>query len=209
MIEFIEKNWVNILLIIVGLSAFGVYFWQKADERRIAATLIKGQIDLIETRILALKNDHQLGNIAIYHSKVIMQENFWEKYKHLIVKKINKSDAELIQKFFNSAEQIERTRSDITQTIKQAWEHKSQVEHQIVGELIKSEIDKKIPDGKKGEVEIAMNKVEAFRQIYRPLDLVFTPDVAINTLVKYLNDFDMLTGTTAYKMIQSYSYDKK
>lgn len=112
----ILKEWSDLLLIAVGLSAFGVYYWQKRDEKRSAATLIKGQIDLIEERIYALKSDHQLGNISIYHSKAILQENLWEKYKHLFIKRLQKSDAELIQKFYDSAEQIESMQEVIFQS---------------------------------------------------------------------------------------------
>lgn len=211
MLSFISNNWLNILLVIVGLSAFGVYFWQKKDEKRVAATLIKGQIDVIEERVLALKNDHQLGNISVYHSKTILQENSWERYKHLLIKNLQKTDVEILQRFFDSAEQIEHARSDIIQTITHSWEHKSQVEHQIVGEIFQTAIDKKLADkaGVKAQIEIDMNQVEAFRQIFRPLDLVFTPDISISALVKYLNDFNMLSGTTAYRTIQSWSYDKK
>lgn len=158
-----------------------------------------------------MKSDHQLGNISVYHSKIILQENLWEKYKHLLIKNLQKSDAEIIQKFFDSAERIEHARSDIVQTMTRSWEHKSLVEHQIVGNTIQMEIDKKMsgkPD-EKGQFEIPMNKVDGFRQVYRPLDLVFTPDIAISALVKHLTDFDTLSGTTAYKMIQSWSYDNK
>ena len=205
------KDWSNLLLVCVGLSAFGVYYWQKRDEKRAAATLVKGQIDLIEERVRALKDDHQLGNISVYHSKIILDENLWEKYKHILIKNLQKSDVEIIQKFFDNAEQIEHARSDIIQTLNRAWEHKSLVEHQVAGELIKIEIDKKLSTktGEKTEVEIDMNKVEAFKQMYNPLELVFTPDIAISALVIYLTIFDMLSGTTAYKKIQSWSYDNK
>jgi len=211
MLDFIKINWVNMLLVIVGLSAFVIYFWQKRDEKRAAATLVKEQIDSIEDRVRALKNDHQLGNISVYHSKVIIQENLWEKHKHLLIKSLQRADAEAIQRFFDSAEQIEHARSDIIRTMTHAWEHKSLVGHQIIGQLIKAEVDKKVntPPGKKEEIQIEMNKVEVFQQVYGPLDLIFTPDIAIKTLVKYLNDFDVLTGTTAYKVIQSWSYDNK
>lgn len=215
MLDFIATNWVNMLLIIVGLSAFVIYFWQKRDKKRTAATLVKGQIDLIEERVRSLKNDHQLGNIAVYHSKIILQENLWVKYKHLLIKDLQKSDAAIIQKFFDSAEQIEHARSDIIQTMTRSWEHKSLAEHQIVADIVQKEINKQLEvSGKpnaKGEIQIQVetNKVEMFRQVYRPLDLVFTPDIAISALVKHLNDFDMLSGTTAYKMIQDWSYDNK
>jgi len=166
MLRFIENNWLDMLLVIVGLSAFGVYFWQKNDEKRIAATLIKEQIDIIEERVLYFKNDHQLGNISVYHSKIILQENLWERYKHLLVKKLQKSDVEIIQKFFDCAEQIEHARSDIVHTINHSWEHKSQIEHQIIGEVVQTEIEKQLhdKDREKAKIEIDLKKIEAFRQ---------------------------------------------
>lgn len=213
MLSLLQNNLIDILLILVGLSAFGVYFKQKRDEVRTAATLVKGQIDLIEERVGVLKNDHQLGNIAVYHSKIIMQENLWEKYKHLLVKKLQKSDAAIIQKFFDNAEQVEHARSDIIQTMMNSWKHKSSVEHQIVGDIIQTEIGKRLSEvckegqGGNFQFQIDMNRVEAFRQVYRPLDIVFTPDIAISALVKHLNSFDMLSGTTAYQTILNWSYD--
>ena len=215
MLSFFQNNLIDILLILVGLSAFGVYFKQKRDEVRTAATLVKGQIDLIEERVGVLKNDHQLGNIAVYHSKIIMQENLWEKYKHLLVKKLQKSDVAIIQKFFDNAEQVEHARSDIIQTMMNSWQHKSAVEHQIVGDIVQTEIDNCLSEvGERGQgmnfqFQIDMSKVDAFRRVYRPLDIVFTPDIAISALVKHLNSFDMLSGTTAYQTILNWSYDNK
>ena len=213
MLDFVVSHLMDILLIIVGLSAFGVYFKQRRDEIRTAATLVKGQVDLIEERIGTLKNDHQLGNIAVYHSIVIIQETLSEKYKHLLVKKLQKSDAAIIQKFFDNAERIEHARSDIIHTITSSWEHKSLTEHQIVGNIIHSEICKQLSEARKQgliasfQFQINMDEIEAYRHAYRPLDLVFTPDIAISALVKYLNSFDALSGTTAYRTIQKLSYD--
>lgn len=207
--NFLVTNWLDLLLAIVGLSAFGVYFWQKRDEKRTAATLVKEQIDTIEERILSLKNDSRLDNVAVYHSKVILHENMWEKYKHFLIKDLPNSDSKIIQRFFDQAEQIESVRSDLIQTLTHAWEHKSQVEHQIVGELIKLQIEHKMSNDASDKIQIEANQIDAFRQIYRPMELVFTPTISVNALVKRLNDFNVLSGTTAYSTIQSLSYDKK
>ncbi len=192
------RNWSNLLLVGVGLSAFGVYYWQKRDEKRAAATLVKGQIDLIEERVLALKGDHQLGDISIYHSKTILQENLWERYKHILIKSLQKSDAEIIQKFFDSAEQIENVRGDIVKLLKISWENKGRAEMENVGLFIKD-----------NPIEQAMPCIQQFQQGYRPLSIVYIPDIVINSLVKQLNDFTMLSGTTAYQKIQQWSYDKR
>jgi hypothetical protein len=207
------KEWSNLLLVLVGLSAFGVYYWQKRDERRAAATLVKGQIDLIEERVCALKNDNQLGNVSVYHSKIIIQENLWEKYKHLLIKHLPKSDAAIIQKFFDSAERIEYVRSDIIRTMTNSWEHRSLAEHQIIGNIVQSTIHQSLPtlpkSGDEIKIQVETNEVDFFRQLYRSLELGYTPDIAINALVKYLSDFEMLSGTTAYNKIRSWSYDNR
>lgn len=192
------REWSNLLLVGVGLSAFGVYYWQKRDEKRAAATLVKGQIDLIEERVNILKNDHQLGDISIYHSKTILQENLWEKYKHLLIKSIQKSDAEIIQRFFDSAEQIELARSDIIKLMKISWESKGRVEIEVIGQLMKEHQG----------IEEAMNLIQQFQQSYRPFGIGYVPDLVTSSLVKQLNDITMLSGTTAYQKIQKWSYDK-
>lgn len=194
MIQFIGKNWLDLLLLVVGLSAFFVYCCEKRDKLQTGATLIIGQIDLIEKRVKSLKGEHQLGNIAMYHSKPILKgNNMWEEYKHLFVKKLSRTEYELIQEFFDNAEQLERTRQEILSTIVTAWYDKSSVEHQKVADMVLSE-------------ENWINAYMNFKNIYRPLDLVFTPDIAISALTKNLNNFEMLTGTTAYQKLQKRSY---
>ena len=195
-LPFIGENWLDILIAIVGLSAFIVYFMQKRDQRRVAATLIVGQIKTIEKRVSALKDDHSLGNIAVYRSKIILKENTWEKYNHLFVKGLNSSEYEIVQQFFDDAEQIERARKDIVTIIAKAWSDKSAIKHQIVGELLKENEDD------------VFEKIENFKITYDPMDLVFTPDIVIQALVKKINNYCSLTGTTAFQKLLKYSFNK-
>ena len=132
MLNYLLINLADILLVVVGLSAFGVYFWQKHDEKRTAATLLKSQINSIEKNITVLREDHRLGNRSVYHAKKILNDNLWEKYKHLFVKILDQSEIELIQRFFDNAEQIERSRLDILRTITTSWEHQSLIQHKFV-----------------------------------------------------------------------------
>lgn len=198
MIAFVTSNILNILLVLVGLSAFGVYFWQKHDQVRVAATLVKGEIDSIEKSIAVLKNDNQLGNISVYHSKTIIGENLWSKYKHLLIKYLSKSEYETIECFFDNAERIEHARVDIVNSMNNAWAHASFVEHYTAGLFAQNSTDQ----------QQLLIQIEDFRQKYRPLDIVFTPQVAINALVKHLGNFNVLSGTTGYRKIERLSYDK-
>jgi len=198
------RDWADVFLIAVGLSAMIVYIFQKRDKKRSAATLILGQIDSIEEKIGILKNGHQLNNVVVYHSKTIISENTWEKYKHLFAKELSQSEHRMIQNFFDTAEQLERTRADIVMVIKNAWADKSSVEHQIIGEMIKNDvITTSMPNEMRSSKEMTL-----FQDRYKPLDLVFTPDIAINSFVNNLNNFTMLSGTTAYEKIQHYSFGK-
>lgn len=200
MLNILLENLINIFLVIVGLSAFGVYFWQKHDDKRTAATLLKSQINSIEKNISVLKEDHRLGNTSVYHAKKILNDNSWEKYKHLFVKILDQSEVDIIQKFFDNAEQIERARLEILNTMIVSWTHQSLIQHEFaLGALGER------PDDFK---QFFKAKIDFFNDIMKNLDLAYTPEIAISSLVKALDNFTLLSGTTAYQKIQKYSFDK-
>lgn len=207
--EFLKNNWLDLFLVIVGTFALVVYFLQKRDERRTAATLIKEQIDLIEDRVNGLKDSPEYNNIVVYYSKIILQENLWEKYKYLLVKKLYKSDVKSIQKFFDNAEQIEYARRDIIQAMNNTWEHKSLVGNQGVAEYIQTELaGLEIKSGETIVHPIDMNKANSFMNFYSSLDSVFVADPVVNKFIKYLGEFRMLSGSATYEKIQRLSYEK-
>ncbi len=193
------KEWSNLLLVGVGLSAFGVYYWKKRDEEHTAATLVKGQIDTIEKCLTLLKSDYQLNNFSLYHSKIIIKDNLWDKYKHLLIRRLSQSEADVIQRFFDGAEQVERARSDTIKLMSFCWECKAKVEIEVVGDYIKT--------------NPVMNQVDphirSFLESFNPYDIGYVPNIITNALVKQLNDVDMLSGTTAYEKIQRKSYDRR
>ena len=179
-----------------------IYFIQKSTEKKVAATLILGQIDSIDKTISNLKSESQLSNISIYKTNPILRENMWEKYKHLFVMNLSGSEYELVQKYFERAEQLERTRTNIIDTMYSAWSDKSSVEHQMIGNIIHSNY---ISNKDANETQQEINH---FQGTFRNLDLVFTPDIVIQALLVNLNNFNLLSGTTAYQKIQQKSYIK-
>lgn len=202
------KDWADVFLIAVGLSAFIIYFWQKRDQKRIAATLIKGQIDGIEKVIIDLKEDEQLGNVSMYQSRVILNDNLWEKYKHLFVKSLSDAEIEIIQTFYDKAEMLENLRSSVVQVINNAWEHKSLVDHLICGRIINNEKPETLIDNPE-TVQKVLHNFDVFRANFESIDIVFTPDIVKNRIVKVLNNMTMISGTTAYDKIYKLSYEKK
>lgn len=197
MADIIRQNWnliIDVLLVVVGLSAFVIYCAQRRTIVYSAGTMIVGQVKLIEQNIQSLKGDNQLGNIAVYHSKPIIKENMWEQYKHLFAKRLTGAEYELVQHFFDHAEQLERARLDIISTIVNGWKDKSSVEHQVVAQMLTG--------GATNE------QIDTFRMQYRPLDMVFTPNIAIEALTKSLDTFSALVGTTAFAKLAKRSYSK-
>ncbi len=205
MLNFIKQNWLDIIIALVGLSAVVIYLWQKYDSRKIAATLILGQIDSIEKNVYGLKSNHQLNHVIVFNTPSIIRENLWEQNKHLLVKEFSNSEYELVQNFFSCSEQIERTRKEIIQTITTAWSDKSNVEHQIIAKYTSDILEQNIDAP---NFQMLFRKVELFQQNFRPIDIVFTPDIILQNLISNLNGFDRLSGTTAYQKIQRISHKK-
>lgn len=193
-IEWMVTNIIDIALVVVGLSALAVYYAQKKSELYSAGTLIIGQINLVEKNVSILKNEQQLNNVAVYNTNPIIKENMWEKYKHLFAKRLTGAEYEMVQNFFDHAEKLERARLDIVRTITNGWSDKSSTEHNVIADMVRN--------------RKSLKDMEKFRNIFRPMELVFTPDVTITALMQSLNNFSALTGTTAYSKIQKKSYSK-
>ncbi len=105
-IEFIKTNWSNIadlLMILVGLSAVWIYKAQEKGKVKDAASLIVVQIDELQIRLREIQSyitDKGLNFEAFYESLPLMDTNYWSKYKHLFIRKIDNKSYNNINKFF-------------------------------------------------------------------------------------------------------------
>ena len=138
--SWIGINIFDIALVIVGASAFITYLLQIWNERKTAAALIIEQINSIEEIIEDLKNtylhnNNTLDDNSVYLSREIIYAGAWSSYKHLMIKYLTNPEFDLLQKFFNSAYQIEKTRSDIIHCFKLGWNNKSLVCQLINGKF--------------------------------------------------------------------------
>lgn len=209
MLNFLVSNWLNILLVLVGLSAFGVYFWQKHDQVRTAATLVLSEIDSIEKRVSSLADESQLNHIAIYYSQSVLSKNYWDEHKHFLIKYLSKSEIELVSHFFENAQQIESARSDILDSIHNDWNHASLVEHYFAATFTIKILNSEQPllQTQNGVYNL-IEYLERFKNQYGALDLALTANLSINLLTNYLRNFNILSGTTAYEKIRKLSFSK-
>lgn len=103
MINFIKVNWVNLGLIIVGLSAVWIYKAQEKEKLRDAASLVVLQIDELQKRVQEIQSyitNRGLNDIAFYESLPLIDVDHWKNYKHLFIRKIDNKSYDSINKFY-------------------------------------------------------------------------------------------------------------
>ena len=109
MLDFLANNWVNILLVIVGLLAFVTYILQERRKVTEAASLIKMQIDELQNGIAQIDSfivNGQLNSTAFYESQPLFKEDYWNKYKHYFISKIGTKDFSTFNKLFEYSAEI-------------------------------------------------------------------------------------------------------
>lgn len=114
MIELIKNfwfaNWANILLVAVGASAFVTYWLQDRRKKIDAACLLVLQIDELLDRIREIStyiSDGQLNRVAFYNSLPLMEENYWNKYKHYFVRNMDSTSYSSLNQLYNYASGIQ------------------------------------------------------------------------------------------------------
>lgn len=107
--KFFCDNWESICMISVGFIAIVVYKMQKIDENKNAAILVVTQIDDLKNKIadiVEIINNNRLDAVSIYETLDILEENQWEKYKHLFVGKIDLNSLRIIDNFYSGVSLI-------------------------------------------------------------------------------------------------------
>lgn len=92
----------DFLLCIGGLGILG-YLFQKKQEKRDAAALIVLQIDELKEKLLEVNDmvvDGVINETSFYETLDIINDNQWEKYKHLFVNKIDNQSYKVISSFY-------------------------------------------------------------------------------------------------------------
>jgi len=204
--SFLMSNWVDLLLVIGGASAFVVYFWQKRNETKIAATLILEQIDSVEKAVKKMKDEHlasTLNDRTVYLAQVIDYEGAWATYQYLLIQELSQIELNLIQEFFETAYQIEKARADIVESFKSGWQNKSLALSLVFAKLHDPTIEY-IPNTMEQRDILAGEFLKNSEHT-----VGFNPKMAYDLLSTGLEKFTQLSGTTAYDKLVKKSYRKK
>jgi len=107
--NFINENWLDILLVIVGASAFIIYWVQERHKISEAASLIVLQVEELQTRIAEIGtyiSEGKLNDSAFYESQILFKTDYWDKHKHFFVRKMDSFSFKMFDDFYNCASEI-------------------------------------------------------------------------------------------------------
>lgn len=137
LLTYLKINIIDILLIVVGASAFITYLWQRKAERKTAATIILEQIDASENTISYFRKKYIYEKQKIDHEDVYLSKNLnfdaWEKYQHLLIKEFTPHELSVLNDFFDSVYTIEKTRSSLNDCYNATWNSKAFVTQWMCG----------------------------------------------------------------------------
>ena len=108
-IKIFFNEWGNLLLTLVGLSAIGVYWFQERRKVSEAASLIILQVNDLQKRLREIQSyivDGKLNDSAFYESQEIFTNNYWDRYKHYFVRKLDPDSFNLFNEFYDCASEV-------------------------------------------------------------------------------------------------------
>lgn len=108
-ISLFMNNLKDILLIGVGFVALVVYFIQEHRKVSEAASLIVMQIEDLQKRIREIGSfisEGVLNDTAFYESQILFKTDYWNKYKHYFIRKLDSFSFNTIDEFYNCATEI-------------------------------------------------------------------------------------------------------
>lgn len=138
-IDFLSKNWVNLGLVTVGSFAMAIYILQERRKKIEAASLVKMQIDELQERLREFSTyivEKQINASAFYESLSLMEENYWNKYKHYFVKEMDHKSFSDINLFYGYASEIQEQQLFLKQIQKDSFSLTQKVLGDIETQLI-------------------------------------------------------------------------
>lgn len=107
--DFIGANWINILLVVVGASAFFIYWIQERRKVSEAASLIVMQVEDLQKRIRVIGSyisEGILDDTAFYESQILFKTDYWNQYKHYFIRKLDSFSFNTFDEFYNCSTEI-------------------------------------------------------------------------------------------------------
>ncbi|MCC4781656.1 hypothetical protein [Vibrio lentus] len=121
----------SIVTLIVGLSAYYVYYASKKHAKESAANIIIMDIRHAEQIV---QNILEKGFVDIWTREVLLENN-WSKYKHLFVKDFGQDDFASFNRFFDSCVEMSDARMRIRDTFYISLNAKAEILQQKLADV--------------------------------------------------------------------------
>jgi hypothetical protein len=96
----------DIALIVVGGFALLIYWLQERRKISEAASLIVMQVEELQERMREIKTyicDGQLNATAFYEAQLLFKTDYWDKYKHYFIRKLDSFSFSTFDEFYSCA----------------------------------------------------------------------------------------------------------
>lgn len=187
----------SIAVIIASVIAAYQYWQQKTSESRGAFTDIVNEINQIESIVSEfhkLQMENKLNHIEMYSSAPIIEENYWNRYKHLIMKKLDQTDIKILDEFYYNASQMERARKELSNSLAANWYLKAQTMQNEKIKIFKNSKDNS-------------NNDKYFDDFFNET-FTFIPSVPSKIFSKYFSLYRSIITSVTYKKLVELSYFK-
>ena len=104
------NTWKDFLMFAVGVTAIFIYKLEKRQKVTEAAALIIQQIDELQEMIPIMQSyiyNGQLNETGFYESRPLIKEDYWDKYKHLFVKDMDKKSYRIFNTLYDCVVEIQ------------------------------------------------------------------------------------------------------
>lgn len=206
------KEWSNVGLIIVGTFALVVYWLQERKKQIEAASLIVLQIDELQKRLQEISTYTSNGSLdfgAFYESLPLMKDDYWNKYKHYFVKKMDSTSYTMIDTFYKYVLEINEQQVIIRELQKDIFYRVRNLAENIESNFFLKMIDSNDLDlNKYTEQQFIIKNI--LNKTTESSSVLYMPNQILKSLENLFKKYSMLQviGTDGYRMLKKTSKRK-
>ena len=197
---------IQLAAVIVAFAAARTYWFQKDDERKTASLLILNQIDDSEKIIGQLKRPENQDNRVLYKLADLISENYWEKYKVLLIRYLNNSEVESLDRYYANIILIQKGKDRVIGDLKENWRCRSDIYNTLLKECIELKVQCRRNAQQREYYEKKITEKEEIMKNYWSEDTLFRAGVGPAMIQEGLSCFQTVKGTSVYCKLERKSY---
>ena len=168
--------------------------------------LILNQIDDSEKIIGQLKRPENQDNRVLYKLPDLISENYWEKYKVLLIRYLNNSEIESLDRYYANIILIQKGKDRVIGDLKENWRCRSDIYNTLLKECIELKVQCRRNAQQREYYEKKIAEKEEIMKDYWSEDTIFRAGVGPDMIQEGLSCFQTVKGTSVYCTLERKSY---